>query len=117
MNQIGGTHYTEQEVEPWEVIRKNGYDYFTGNVLRYLMRHTKKNGMEDLLKAKHYLEYMIEHYGDIYVQTRTTEWQFPGLSTEDFPELRRSTSGPTKVFAEKAERPLQPLYPPHDPTS
>lgn len=117
MEQVGGTHYVSQAIEPWEVIKKNGYDYFTGNVLRYIMRHTQKNGVEDLLKAKHYLEYMIEHYGELYVPTLTTEWQFPGLSTEDFPELRCGTSRIKELLEEDPQLPFFPLYTSLDPTS
>lgn len=65
-NQVGGDHYTRCAVQPWEIIERNKLGFFDGNVLRYLLRFTMKNGKEDLLKAKHYLEYMIEHYDNLY---------------------------------------------------
>jgi hypothetical protein len=58
--QVGGDHYTKLRISPWEVIEANDLDYFQGNVIKYVMRYKNKNGVEDLKKAKHYLEYMIE---------------------------------------------------------
>ena len=58
--QVGGDHYTKLQISPWEVIDANELDYFQGNVIKYVMRYKDKNGVEDLKKAKHYLEYMIE---------------------------------------------------------
>jgi len=46
-----------------------GLDPWSCNVIKYVQRHRKKNGKEDLEKAKHYLEFMIENYdavGDKY---------------------------------------------------
>lgn len=64
--QVGGDHYTRCAIQPWEVITRNGMDYFSGNVAKYIMRFTNKHGKEDLLKAQHYLAYMIEHYSELY---------------------------------------------------
>ncbi|MCW1937533.1 DUF3310 domain-containing protein [Pseudomonas sp. MDMC_285] len=43
-----------------EYIHANGIGYFEGNVIKYVSRWRKKNGIEDLKKAKHYLELLIE---------------------------------------------------------
>jgi len=59
--QEGGQHYNDSErLQPWEIINKNGYDYYEGNVLKYLDRHKRKNGAEDIKKAIHYLEAILE---------------------------------------------------------
>ena len=58
--QEGGQHYIDLEIQPWEVIEKNGLGFFDGNALKYIMRHKKKGGVEDLRKAKHYIEKLIE---------------------------------------------------------
>ncbi|OYT57731.1 MAG: hypothetical protein B6U76_00045 [Desulfurococcales archaeon ex4484_217_2] len=57
-NQVGGEHYQVQ-IQPWEYIEANNLDYFQGNVIKYVTRYKNKNGVEDLKKAIHYLEYMI----------------------------------------------------------
>jgi hypothetical protein len=35
-------------------------DFYEGNICKYLLRWRKKNGVEDLKKAQHYLEFLIE---------------------------------------------------------
>ena len=62
--QVGGDHYVKLRISPWEVIEANDLDYFQGNVIKYVMRYKDKNGIEDLRKAKHYIEYMIEREQD-----------------------------------------------------
>lgn len=58
--QVGGTHYEDMDIQPWEVIRRGKLDFWQGNVVKYVMRADTKNGLEDLLKARHYLDYLIE---------------------------------------------------------
>lgn len=58
--QVGGSHYRTMPIQPLEFITKNGLDYFQGNVLKYILRYKNKNGIEDLRKAIHYIEMMIE---------------------------------------------------------
>ena len=57
--QVGGTHY-QKEIQPWDIISVWGLDYWAGDVVKYILRYKYKNGVEDLKKAKHYLEYLIE---------------------------------------------------------
>lgn len=63
--QIGGDHYKNMAVEPWDVVDcwslNQRIGYYRGNALKYLMRCTGKGKMrEDLMKAKHYIEKLIE---------------------------------------------------------
>jgi len=63
--QIGGDHYRSKTIQPWDVMEAWGTkEEFSGflrfNVLKYLCRYRDKNGLEDLLKAKQYLEKLIE---------------------------------------------------------
>ena len=62
--QIGGNHYKTQ-IQPWDVFLDWEMDPWLCNVIKYVQRHTKKNGKEDLEKAKHYLEFAIENYDKI----------------------------------------------------
>lgn len=55
-------HYSRWAIEPWDFIAKNNLDFMRGNVIKYLMRHDMKNGLEDLLKARVYLDRIIENY-------------------------------------------------------
>lgn len=36
--------------------------YYLGNSLKYLLRYQGKNGLEDLKKARHHLDWLIEEY-------------------------------------------------------
>ena len=58
--QIGGQHYKDMAIQPAEFITKNGIGYIEGSVIKYVCRWRKKNGIEDLKKAKHFLELLIE---------------------------------------------------------
>ena len=72
--QVGGSHY-KLPIQPVEFIYKNDLDYIRGNVIKYVTR--KKNGAEDILKAIHYCEMLLElEYGEeeeIYGSTGSRE--------------------------------------------
>ena len=58
--QVAGNHYKDLPIQPVEYIHANGIGYFEGNVIKYISRWRKKNGIADLEKAKHYIELLIE---------------------------------------------------------
>lgn len=58
--QIGGDHYKDMPIQPIDFILKNGLGYCEGNVVKYVSRWRKKHGVEDLKKARHYLDMLIE---------------------------------------------------------
>ena len=57
--QVAGSHY-QRAIQPWDIISEWELDFWEGNVLKYLLRWKHKDGVQDLQKAKHYLEYLIE---------------------------------------------------------
>ena len=63
--QVGGDHYKKMKIQPWDLFGSifnldEQIGFYLGNVYKYLMRYDSKNGIEDLMKAKHYLEKLIE---------------------------------------------------------
>ena len=58
--QEGGNHYASKAIQPIEFIFENDLGFCEGNVVKYVTRYKDKNGVEDLKKAKHYLELLIE---------------------------------------------------------
>jgi hypothetical protein len=58
--QVGGNHYKDLPIQPIEYIHANAMGYMEGNVVKYISRWRKKNGLADLEKAKHYIELLIE---------------------------------------------------------
>lgn len=59
--QIGGSHYKKFSIQPIEFITKNNLGYIEGNIIKYICRYKDKNGIEDLKKAKHYLDILIQN--------------------------------------------------------
>ena len=59
--QIGGDHYKKGGEEHWDrQWRLFGRGYFVGCITKYVERYTEKNGVEDLKKARHFLDKLIE---------------------------------------------------------
>ncbi len=61
--QHGGTHYVERSIQPWDYIAANGLGFFDGNAVKYLTRWRDKGGIDDLKKARHYIDKLIELEG------------------------------------------------------
>ena len=58
--QEGGDHYKSMAIQPFEYITRNGIGFAEGCVIKYVSRWKTKGGVEDLKKAKHFLELLIE---------------------------------------------------------
>ena len=58
--QHGGDHYKKKAIQPWDYIAANGIGFLDGNAIKYLTRWRDKNGVEDLKKARHYIDKLIE---------------------------------------------------------
>ena len=59
--QIGGSHYKDLEIQPIDYIMGNSLGYAEGNVVKYVSRWRDKGGIEDLRKAKQYIDFLIAH--------------------------------------------------------
>jgi len=63
--QVGGTHYEEMKLQPWEVLeavltREEFCGFLKGNIIKYAMRQGRKKGSDDASKAQHYMEKFME---------------------------------------------------------
>lgn len=58
--QVGGSHYKDYPIQPVEFISKNGIPYMEGSVIKYVCRHRQKNGRQDIEKAIHYLQLILQ---------------------------------------------------------
>lgn len=92
--QIGGDHYQNMKIQPAEFINKNKMKFAEGNAIKYICRHINKGGKQDLEKAKHYIDMIIERdYGDEAEMSKTftpsvepeVNMTYEGLSV-NFPE-------------------------------
>jgi hypothetical protein len=58
--QEGGNHYKPFVIQPVEFILKNSIPFVEGCIIKYICRYKEKNGIEDLKKARHYIDMLIE---------------------------------------------------------
>ena len=59
-NQVGGEHYRNKAIQPWDYIVSNNLGYLEGCVVKYVSRYKEKGGVQDLKKAAHYLQKLME---------------------------------------------------------
>jgi hypothetical protein len=59
-SQVGGSHYKDMAIQPVEYIEKNRLSYLEGCVVKYVSRHRQKGKDQDLRKAIHCLELLLE---------------------------------------------------------
>ncbi|MDO8683957.1 MAG: DUF3310 domain-containing protein [Armatimonadota bacterium] len=63
--QVGGDHYKTMTIQPVEFIHVNKLDYLSGNVIKYIVRHRAKGNVQDVKKAIHYCQLILElEYGE-----------------------------------------------------
>lgn len=58
--QVAGEHYKQMTIEPWDYIAANDLGFFEGNVVKYVTRWREKGDINDIRKARHYIDKLIE---------------------------------------------------------
>lgn len=58
--QVGGNHYSQYSIQPFVFCQANKIPYAESNIIKYVCRHRNKNGKQDLEKARHYIDMLIE---------------------------------------------------------
>jgi hypothetical protein len=58
--QVGGSHYKKYKIQPSRFINDNKILFAEGNAIKYICRHQDKGGKQDLLKAIHYIQMILE---------------------------------------------------------
>lgn len=58
--QVGGSHYKELPIQPVEYCQRNRLGFCESSVIKYVSRHREKGGKQDLEKAIHFLQLLIE---------------------------------------------------------
>lgn len=59
--QVGGSHYQAKH-QHWDMVIEHDLNYFEAQITKYVMRCRKKNGLQDLQKAMHFLEKYMENW-------------------------------------------------------
>lgn len=58
--QVGGSHYKGMKIQHVEFVHANGIPYIEANAIKYICRHRQKNGRQDIEKAIHYLQILLD---------------------------------------------------------
>lgn len=107
--QVDGTHYQQKgTIQHWDYAASNNFDYFQGQITKYVTRWKKKNGLKDLEKARHFIEKYIE-VEKVKIQLKDAEKmksKWPGLNPEEPTATSRIFAMP--LYGEKKFEP--PLY-------
>ena len=89
--QIGGDHYQTMKIQPAEFVNKNKLLFAEGNAIKYICRHVNKGGKQDLEKAKHYIDMIIERdYGDDTYRSQTFEVSLPNDLSISYSDVDKS---------------------------
>ena len=81
--QIGGSHYKKMKIQPSKFVIENELLFPEGNVIKYICRHRYKNGKEDLEKAIHFIEMIIERDYKLIPMTEEEEYRNAGITKEE----------------------------------
>lgn len=112
--QVGGDHYKDKAIQPWDYITGNEMAYLEGCIVKYISRHRDKGGLEDLHKARHYLDKLIEveeSKTPTVSQAPVFEAEYekhPITSMAELAKLREKADKATAKFLKKNRKPKAP---------
>jgi len=96
--QVGGQHYKIGGEEHWDRVARLGLDYFQGQITKYVERWRLKNGVQDLEKARHFLDKYIELNSP--APPRTTEFTVPHKSGDPDLAMKVAYTTPSPEYVE-----------------
>jgi len=81
--QIGGSHYKDMKIQPAQFINDNKLLFAEGNAIKYICRHKHKGERQDLEKAKHYIDMILERDYTLVPMTEEEEYRNAGITKEE----------------------------------
>ena len=81
--QIGGSHYKDMKIQPAQFINDNKLLFAEGNAIKYICRHKHKGERQDLEKAKHYIDMILERDYKLVPMTEEEEYRNAGITKEE----------------------------------
>ena len=81
--QIGGSHYKDMTIQPAQFINDNKLLFAEGNAIKYICRHKYKGERQDLEKAKHYIDMILERDYKLVPMTEEEEYRNAGITKEE----------------------------------
>jgi len=80
--QVGGSHYKNMKIQPSKFINDNKLLFAEGNAIKYICRHKQKGERQDLEKAKHYIDMILERDYPLIPMTEEEEYRNAGITKE-----------------------------------
>lgn len=71
--QVGGQHYKGDKIQHFTLCMEDNIPWGESAAIKYIMRHRKKGGRQDLEKAVHYLQMCIEYYYPAEVESKAAD--------------------------------------------
>lgn len=102
--QVGGEHY-KAPIQHWDFVASNNLDYFQGQITKYVTRWKNKNGLQDLLKAQHFLQKYIE-LNSPRQEPERIQWNNPTDSAILSKMIKAQEEGMRKALLTKGEQVL-----------
>ena len=81
--QVGGDHYRKYKLQPSRFVTENKLLYPEGCVIKYVVRHQDKGGKQDLEKAKHMIDMIIERDYKLVPMTEEELYRNTGITKEE----------------------------------
>ena len=81
--QVGGKHYIKYKIQPSKFVTENKLLYPEGSVIKYILRHQDKGGKQDLEKAIHFIEMIIERDYKLIPMTEEEEYRNAGITKKE----------------------------------
>jgi len=88
--QVAGTHYKKYTIQPWDAIVDWQLGFLDGCAVKYISRWKDKGGVEDIKKAIHFLEKLLETQMDSKLRLKQLELQ------SEIHKAKSEVSAPTK---------------------
>lgn len=99
--QISGGHYLDLAIQPAQFMRANGVPHAEGEAIYHILRHRQKRGLEDLEKAIHWIQLIIDmDYPEESRQERAGDVQEATKPTEALPVSREIVNVDSMAYAE-----------------
>lgn len=83
--QVGGDHYKSLPIQPTEFCQRNGLGHCESSVVKYVCRHRRKGGRQDIEKAIHYLQILLELEYPVSKASEPEEDLEPRMPAPKFP--------------------------------
>jgi len=101
--QVGGDHYVNHGIQPWDAMeswmsKEEFAGFLRGNAIKYIARCNDKGGIQDIQKAQHYIEKLLEVLGDSMIDGNAVDDRPPSSTPNYMDALNEKASALVDKF-------------------